>query len=749
MESVLLAAGVKVWALLADTAAGKAIDAGWKRLRKDNWTIRLGNSASRAAGRGWARRRLIRWFRSPGVREQLEHRMSEAAIDSAISQYLRDHRPLLFNRTRYSSQALAETSRLIAHEVERRFVGSLDAAESVSVALDRTLPILDHLAATELSSPELEALLGALPVLVRRRARELLAEDARGTIRLLKQLARVDVPRAGAIQELLAPPIPDWVQNLPDLVWVLLAEDASAYLLATLARDLFVRAADLGVPTRGWWLLRAAICEKALGHIGQANDLVDRAGELLGAHHQLVGLCRAWIAEDWKTCLAAASETKEVEIGGFFMPFYRAAALSQLQRGDEALEEIDQALRHEPESSTCLLLKARLLLVRGSRADGLVRDRDLKEAFELANRARGLRRQWGAISGECVDVMIDAELLRGKRDAAFALGLPPPEGTATAEEATYPGVLEAVGLLAVDRKRTDLAQQAADQLPVGSPGRLLIEGVIAVGAGQGALGKEMLMEAVRQATDPAQKAKAIRALATAGVWPPPASIEMLESMDDRRYLEGLARFKQGRLADAIAILEPLSKGLRGAAELLAEVYEAQHDPDGAVAVFDAAAEQFGEPDFKVQAAFVLADARRNQEALDRGADAMRHLFPSSPLQRKVRRMMANVSWRLENFREVRAQARALLADVPDDADAQWLLAGSEAKLGVPADAWATMRRYNMHPRHELEACVWLGVASLQVPLTEWLPIAHDLLAQFGGGQYAAMFKELSDRRLRG
>ncbi len=746
---MLLAVGAWLSGLLADTAVGRAVDAGWKQLRKDDWASRLGTSASRAAGRGWARKTTTRWLRSPGVRDRLGQRLPETAIATDMSEQLLAHAPRLFQRHRYTGPALAETSQLIAHEIERRFVKSLDAPEAVGVALDRTLPVLDHLASSEMSGPEQEALFAGLPVLVRRRAKELQAEDPRGTIRLVKHLTRGDVPRADAAEELLAEPVPEWVHRLPDLVWVLLAENAAAYMRPALARDLFVRAADLGVPIRAYWLLRAAVCEKALANLEGANQLVDRAAGLVGSEHQLVRLSRAWINEDWEACLAAASEVKEVELGGFFMPFYRAAALSQLLRIDEALLAIDQALRHEAESSTSLMLKARLLLARGTRADGLVRDGDLKEAFELARRARDLRRQWAANSGECVDVMIDAELLRGKRDAAFGLGLRPPDGTATEEEARYAGVLEVVGLLAVDRGRNELARQAADQLPAGSPGRLLIEGVLAVATGQHEVGKGMLMEALRTANDPAQKAKAIRALATAGVWPIPGQEETLKSTgDDTRYLEGLARLKQGRLADAVAILEPLTHELRAAAELLAEVHEARRDPDRAVAVFDAAAEWFGDPDLKAQAAFVLADVRRDQEALDRGVDALRHLFLSSPLQRKVRRMMADVGWRLRNFPEVRAQARALLADVPDDVDTQWLLAASEAALGNFVEAWVTIGRYHLQPRHEVEACVWLDTASRRIPITEWLPPAHDLLAKFGGGgQYAAMFRQRTEGRL--
>jgi tetratricopeptide (TPR) repeat protein len=655
----------------------------------------------------------------------------------------------VFHRQRYSPAAIAETSRLIAQEIGRRFVQSLDAPEAVSVALTQTLPVLDQLASGELSVLEQEALFAGLPVLVRRRARELQAEDPRGAIRLVKHLTRADVSRADAIAELLAEPVPEWLLRLPDLVWVLLAEDASGYLLPALARDLFVRASKVGVPNRGYWLLRAAVCEKALGNIEGVNDLIEQAGGLLGSDHQLVRLTRAWINEAWEDCLSAASEGNEIELGGFFMPFYRAAALSQLQRIDEALVAIDEALGHEGESSTSLTLKARLLLFRGSRADGLVRDADLKAAVDLARRARDLRRQWGANSGECVDVMIDAELLRGKREAAFALGLRPPDGTATEEEARYPGVLEVVGLLAVDRGRNELALQSADQLPIGSPGRLLIEGALAVATGDREVGTNVLVEALRGATDPTQKAKAIRALATAGVWPPPGSEQTLKSMtDDARYLEGLARLKQGRLDDALAILEPLANELRGAAELLAEVHEARRDPDRAVAVFDTAAERFGEPDFKAQAAFVLADAGRYQDALDRGVDALRYLFPSSPLQRKVRRMMANVSWLLRNFREVRAQARALLADVPDDEDAQWLLAASDAQLGDLEQAWLTIKRYGLQPRHDLEACVWLDAASSQVSVSEWLPVANDLLATFSDWtQYSARFREVVQRRV--
>jgi len=665
-----------------------------------------------------------------------------------INQYFADHRPLIFHRKRYSSEAAGETSRLLAHEIERHFVASLEAPEAVSVALDRTMPILDHLASGELSRLELELLLAGLPIGVRRRAVELLALDMRGTTRLLKQLGRDDVARAKALEELVAPPVPDWIQNMPDLVWVLLAEYAAAYVRPALARDLFIRAADLGVPVRGRWLLRGAICEQALGHVKGSNDLIGRAAELLGPDDVLVRLCQAWVKEDWSECLAVATEIRDAEIAGFFIPFYRAIALSQLTRTDEALLAIDEALRHEPESSNSLLLKARLLLVRGTRAEGLVRDRDLKEAFELARRARDFRRQWGSISGECVDVMIDAELLRGKRESAFALGLRPPEGAATDDEAAYPGVLEVVGLLAVDRGRGDLAQQVIDQLPARSSGRLLVEGAMAVVAGRRTQGTEMLTEALTNATDPVQRAKAVRALATAGVWPIPGSEEPESTGKDRLYLEALARFKRGQLDEARAILEPLSKELRGAAELLAEVHEARNDADGAVAVFDAAHEQFGEPDFKAQAAFVLADAGRHQEAVDRGADALRHLFPTSPLQRKVRRMMANVSWQLRNFREVRAQSRALLADVPDDVDAQWLLAASEASLGLFADSVATIKRYDLKPRHELEACVWLDVTSRQLPTEEWLPPAYDLMTRFSGRQYSALFKERSERRLR-
>jgi tetratricopeptide (TPR) repeat protein len=268
--------------------------------------------------------------------------------------------------------------------------------------------------------------------------------------------------------------------------------------------------------------------------------------------------------------------------------------------------------------------------------------------------------------------------------------------------------------------------------------------------GHEATGREYLLRAFNTATDDVQKLKGLRALATAGLFPLPDTNDLLaRSEDEPAYLQALALFKQGEFEQAQALLAPMTASMRGAAELLAEVYEAQGRYDDAVAVFERAADHFSDPDLEAQAAFVLADAGRDAEARERGARALTRLFAGSPLHRKLRRMLMAVSWKLQLFDDVIAHSRAYLSDSCNDVDAQWFLAAAQAASGRHPAALDTMGRFHLKPRSELEAFAWLDCASQHVPVEDWLPTAVELAKEYPEGtRFNRLFNERTDRALR-
>jgi tetratricopeptide (TPR) repeat protein len=746
MEAVALGLISKLGGVMGKTIAGQAAAWLWNRLRRDDWSRRLAENATQGTDLRWAKRRLTRWLRRPGVRGRIEGDVTVQDIALEIRQALLPGRFGFVHSDRYVEPALEATSILLAEKVTARLLAALP--EAIQVSHDRMMPLIQEIAENTRPEQDVEMLFNSLPPLLPPKARQLLKENRTSTLRLVAALVTTVTPRDDTLDQLLAEPMPQWIEEMPASVWAFLGDYASTYNRPALAAALYRRAAAAGVPLRAHLLVRAATCEKALKR--DFRQTLDEAAALPGQPDLYLRIARAFLQDEWEECIAACNSTSDLLVDDLLVPYYRAAAYSQLQQIESAIDAVQPALDAMPQSSSTALLMARLLLARGTRGDGLLRDHDLRTAYELATRARDLRRVWMGPSGECLEVMLDAQILRGNRDAVFELGLPEPEGSASVAEAQYLGVLEAVGLIAVDRERWQLAEHAVAKLPQDSTSRLVVEGAMLVRKGQEQTGRGHLLRAYETATDDLQKIKALRALATAGLFPFPDASDLLASSEDEpHYLEALALSKEGRLEQAVVLLAPLTARLRGAAELLAEVYETMGRYDDAVAVLDRAAAQYADPDLEAQAAFVLADVGRDADAKERGSLALMRLFPTSALQRKLRRMLMAVSWRLRLFDDVIAHARAYLSDSAHDIDAQWFLAAAQAASRRHAAALETMKRYHLTPRSELEAFAWLDCASQQLPLIEWLPTALELAKEYPEGTgFHRLFNERSDGYLR-
>jgi tetratricopeptide (TPR) repeat protein len=510
-------------------------------------------------------------------------------------------------------------------------VAAMDPSEAVSYLHQQSMPTLAGIASHLGDQAELPDLLARLPPSSRKRAEQLVNEEPTG-IRLLRAIADITKHPSDNIRQVLATPMPAWLERLPPVAWAFLAEAAASYLVNDIAVECFERVAAERLPVPAHWLARAALAHSVVGNPDRALDLLRDAIVVAGEEDFFVQVISAFIHEDWHDVIHLVVGSSDQVMEDLSPNFYRAIALSRIDALDQAIQVLRDLRSQHPEAINILMTLSKFLLYKATRSDGLKRSRDLAEAAELATLSRRLMAPWRGPSGACVDVLAKVEVIKGNREAVFTLCLPAPDGDASLDEAQYPGVLEIVGLMAVDRRRQSILEWCISRLPDGSPSRLLLEGAWRVASGSVEEGKDLLFAALAASSDDVQRSRAIRALATAGVWPISGTADLLaDAPTERGYLQALALHQGGHYQQAREILEPLSTADRNSLELLAEVYERLGQTDEAVRVFERGAVIFGDPDLAGQVALVLADAGRLPEAIAKAKEVMATLFPRSAM----------------------------------------------------------------------------------------------------------------------
>ena len=228
---------------------------------------------------------------------------------------------------------------------------------------------------------------------------------------------------------------PDWLSSAPAVILLALAELAQAYGLRREAARLFEETADLGLDAPRWYA-RAAFEAEAAGESDRCTELLHRAHAAGGG--TTVDCIEAAIASDWARVLSLVSRDEAAE--DLFVAGVFAFALSQSADQDGAINFLSEIATANPEYTSVALRLAELLLARTTTPGTTSRERDRRQALDLAVGARDVRRIWRGDSAGAVELACKAAMLAGDYARVVSLGTAAPEGEAWPEEAANPEV---------------------------------------------------------------------------------------------------------------------------------------------------------------------------------------------------------------------------------------------------------------------------------------------------------------------
>ena len=610
-------------------------------------------------------------------------------------------------------------------EVLTRFLSSLEPADAVSIASVRTEARFDGLQTsvdriheqlaqrtvfeTQLPKlpPHIRDLLQALAEVDRTRAQELLAI-----------LADEKRSPAETIGELLRGPEPKSFEGAPGLFWLALGEMAGTYLIRDGMVRCFEEAAGHAIPGRAHVLARAALGRAELGDQVQAQETLARAREIAGKMDSVLQLAESMLHEDSQE-IVRVTEGMPYFIDGFSVAHVRSLALAQLNRVNEAIALLRTAVIEHPEFAAQMLWLANLLLSEAEKTPQGDTARKLRqEALEFARRARDLRRRWRGESGECVEVMARAAVSLGDRRSAMRFSLA--ENEATQDEANSPVVLQTVAFLLLDTGQVDRASDLADRIQAPFQ-RLSLTGAVAAARGDREQAEHYLHQAFELARHDGERIEVLGYMATAGIWPLPDFDRIEREFPERAaQMTAGSALVRGDYEVAIKMLRPLRRTSARMADLLATAYQKAGQLDDAVGELQEAAKHFRDPELSVQAAFILADAKRWDQAVNIAQQALIALPPGSFLLTKLRILLINGLGMQGDWLGAEEQARRLLETEPENAQAAWALVHALLGQSRLEEAWAVISDRRLVPDAEDRSGVWIELASRFTEMRDWV-----------------------------
>ena len=527
---------------------------------------------------------------------------------------------------------------------------------------------------------------------------------------------------------------PEWLTGaaLParlvaaDLVW--------AYDAPRLAADLYRSAAQEGAPRAKHWAARSALILDELGDRGGARAVIEEFRDL--PPDLLFSAVAAAIGEEWdrlRETLALWCPTETVERALRFVLYNREVMLG---RGKEFLtrEALDEVLRagqlelgdqYVPGIS---LQVARLLILRTKRGESDHPYTDLKFAREAAVRARDERRVARSDSADAVEVACDAAIAAGDFDAVIALG-DLVEGEATEDEATASAVRQYVLLAHAARGDAIGEVHPEDAVTPFASARL----GAALAERRGDDTTPFWHQALTAAAEDHERATALVGLARAGATSLPGLDELAAMHPDlAREIRAVADLAQGREDQAIAAIRTLAPTSITAATTLASAYRQAGDVDGELATLRAAALDFHEPQFRFEAALVLARSGDRAGAGEEVRSLLATAPPAWPRLADAQRLAAQLA--LDSGDVVRATEllRAAVATAPRDASTRWaLIRLLLARSDYPA-AWRVLREHPepLEPTTPDDARGWIEVHREHAPGEETVRGCVRLMRQF-------------------
>ncbi|WP_436500377.1 NACHT N-terminal Helical domain 1-containing protein [Actinokineospora sp. HUAS TT18] len=478
---------------------------------------------------------------------------------------------------------------------------------------------------------------------------------------------------------------------------------ATATLLAvygsrTLAASLFISAADDGAPRRQFWLARAALIYEDIDRRDDAQRPLLDAASKNSLTDPFARCMTALLADDWTRLRHELASWKPADNLERLFHYVLSVREALIGRGTETISRssLDEAIAlsskilRDTWISTVALARAAHLVWRAQRGEADHRHADIREAQTLALTVRDERRTWRGDSAEAVAVACEAADEVGDYKAVLRFGLTE-AGEATDQEAAEQKVRRFV-LVA----RTWLGDPPDDVTfeEVGDASVVAaMKAIIALRRGEDPAAH--WRAALEAATEDAYKARALLGLARCGQMDVQAMEELSAKLPDiGKEIRAVADLAAGRTDRGIAVLRVQARSSRDAASILAGAYSEMGDVDGLVETLRQAADDFADPELRLEAALELHRADRVDEA----EQELAALIAASPAGwqglRNAQLLAARIAFDAGRLETAAQLARSALKADPSDERTRWSLIHLLLRRADTAAAWRVFREHD-------------------------------------------------------
>lgn len=735
---------------VAKAGGPKLVDAGKKLLQRNAWSRRLARDAFKGLDRPKLKGDLAEWLRRPETAEMLFSPSAPALLER---QPLDDY--FVSRSQRWADLAAAERHRrtdVILSRVYDRVIQVHESGWAVKIAHERQMAqgedikaaVADVAAAqiaqaAEASEKDLLDLLDNLPPSLHDVLLQRFRAAREGVWRVITAVTDLDMTPQRLLEG-WRQATPDWLLDSSYPVLLAAADLAAAYGNGALAARLWERAAADGAPRSDYWLARAALARDELDDPERARRLADQLrsranDEPLAAiavavvdreFERAAALADAWTPSTMSDKIVRASLRHR-----FAMRVDEGTRVT-LETVEVGLAALEEGLGDERYTGLALA-KAQMLILRVQLHGSTLRERDLREAQDLALWARSQRRRWRGDAAEATALACEAAFVAHDPVTALRVGtVATDENTSDAaapDEAADERVRRITAICAAAVGRRELAEQLADGLT--DPHFRAYVGALLADAHEEdpTAHWERALETAR--TD-GERLRALLGLAAAGADELPGLEEYRHTDPDVvREIEAAAEVARGRPGDAITNLRNLRTTSYTAALSLAAIYGQVGDVDREAQTLKDAAAQFGDLHLRLAGVSAWLRERRYAEA-EAELEAVLVVAPADwPGRGFAARALADLALRDERYDVATDRLRAALAVDPGDDRVRWALTRVLLRRYDAAGAWAAYSDTRPEPTSVEEAHAWIHLNTRYAPGEATVRGCLNLVRRFG------------------
>ena len=522
--------------------------------------------------------------------------------------------------------------------------------------------------------------------------RESSPDDADRLVELLTDPAS---RQPGVLSQLAGNPR-GWLAQAGYAVWEAISDFIDAHDLgdSESTRRLAIEAAS---PRSNLYCIRHAVSCAEEGDQERSEDLLAQ----VPSDHPLMPAAQAVIADDPTAVVEAISiaglhEADDPDLARYCIARLVWAYL-RLDRPDLATQVLRDANQRFPGQAWLLFHQANttIEMVDPARLGSTECHDLLSEAVDLALRSRDLFRNWDGPSPRAVAVAMQALLAMDDPQRATDLATLQPHGEATESEAAAAGVREvlAEAFLALGRF-SDIDSLLLEGIEESE--QTLIRAMQAAGRGD-ETAPSRIRRAVAHAADESSRLRALYLLAFVGEVDEAELAQVQESHS--ALFRGVAALHKGEPSEATAVLLPFRLESPAHASYLARAQQHAGHEDDAVTTLTDAAEHLGAPSLLEQAAEMLFEERRLDEAASLATNASAQV-PARAAQRRLARLLAAISELRLDWQAMESYARAAVRDCPQDERTAWAVVYALHRQVKNQQAWAYLLAHNLVPFDE-------------------------------------------------